>query len=81
MAPQQRPKPEDFVLRITEMVADREGTTITELPRLANAIDPDALVTLVEDPTFQNGSVAFSYAGYSVTVTADSDVDIQADDS
>lgn len=51
--------------RVVETVADRESTDHTDLPPLFEAIDPDALDTIVHEC---GGTVTFRYAGYTVEV-------------
>lgn len=62
--------------RILAAVADKEGKSPLEFDcLLSEAIDPDALNNLFLDRT-QQGSVAFSYMGYRVTVSARGHVDV-----
>lgn len=60
--------------RVVEAVSDETDTNPVELPRLYDAIDPDALNTTVED--LDAGRVEFTYAGQLVTVHADGTVDL-----
>jgi hypothetical protein len=48
-------------------VADREGVDPTELPRLFDAVDADALDAIFADG--RPGRVTFTYAGYEITVS------------
>ncbi len=50
----------------------------TELPeRLLDVIDPDSLDSLFASGNPADGTVTFTYCGYSVTVTADGDVTLE----
>ncbi len=63
---------EDVTTQIVTAVAEREGVEPTALDtRLYEAIDPDALTTLVENAPDSGLTVGFDYAGYRVTVVAD----------
>lgn len=65
----------DVTAKIVSAVADREGVDPMELDtRLYEAIDPDALSTLVEGASGTNLTLGFDYAGYRVTVVADEEV-------
>ena len=67
----------DVVTRIVSAVADREGVEPTALETpLYEAIDAEALSTLVEDAPESGLTVGFDYAGYRVTVVADEDVHV-----
>lgn len=62
----------DVVAEIVTAVADSEGVDPTELDRrLYEAIDPDALTTLVDDAPESGLTIGFDYTGYRVTVVAD----------
>lgn len=52
--------------RVISRIADRTDTDPLELPRLSEAVDPDALDALVN--RLADGEVSFRYAGYVVTV-------------
>lgn len=63
---------EDVTTQIVTAVAEREGVEPTALDtRLYEAIDPDALTTLVENAPESGLTVGFDYDGYRVTVVAD----------
>lgn len=71
---------EDLVQTITTAVADAEGVDPWELPPLYDAVDPDALHSLIRSGK-QIGDrspleVSFRYAGYDVTVSGDGDVEL-----
>lgn len=61
--------------RILFKIAEREGVDPTDLPILAETIDPDALESLIKSLS-DNGSVNFRYYGYDVQVTGDGDIDL-----
>lgn len=66
---------------VVDKIASREDTEPTELMPLYDAIDPDALDTLVESAN-RNGSafeIEFTYHGYEVIVTDQGIVKIQED--
>lgn len=61
-------------LALIEAVAAREGVHPTELePQLYEAVDPDALETLLSTAATAGSSVTvgFEYAGYDVVVGSD----------
>lgn len=61
---------------VVERVAEREGVDPIRLtPALHDVIDPDALDRLCDGTT--SGFVAFTYCGYSVTVSGDGVVSIE----
>lgn len=69
----------DVVSRIVHTVAEREGVEPTAVePRLYEAVDPDALSSLVENPPDDGVTVGFDYAGYRVTVVAEDDLHVEA---
>lgn len=55
--------------RVVQAVATTTDTDPLELPTLYDAVDPDALASLVEG--MSDGEVVFAYAGCEVTVTYD----------
>ena len=63
--------------QVIQEIAEQKAVSPTDLPPLHRVIDPDALDRLF-DPTVNsarmNGSTAFEYAGYDVTVHADGSV-------
>lgn len=61
--------------RVIQTVATASGTDALELPPLWDAIEPDALDTLVAG--MADGEVSFAYAGYDVTVTSDETIGLQ----
>ena len=63
---------DDVATQIVTAVAEQEGVEPTALDsRLYEAIDPDALSTLVENARETGVTIGFDYAGYRVTVVAD----------
>jgi hypothetical protein len=56
---------------VVEAVADHEGVAPTDLPPLADAVDPESLDAVVDD-----GRLSFEYCGYDVTVHADGSVSL-----
>ena len=66
---------------VVERVANCEGVDPTELSLLYDAIDPDALDSLVSS-SLQRGSgleIEFTYHGYRVTVTGEGVVHLDED--
>jgi len=65
--------------RVIHETAERKDVSPTDLPPLHRTVDPDALDRLF-DPTVNSarmdGSTAFEYAGYAVTVHADGYVEV-----
>lgn len=71
---------ENLVQMITTAVAEAEGVDPWGLPPLYDAVDPDALHSLINSRR-QIGDqssleVTFGYHGYEVTVTGDGDVEL-----
>jgi len=69
----------DVFTQVVRRVAELEGVDPTALePRLFEAIDPEALTTLVEGAS-ANSPVAleFTYTGYQVTLNAGADVTVE----
>jgi hypothetical protein len=66
---------------VIERVAGCEGVHHTELVRLFDAIDPDALDNLVERSQGKASAlqITFTYNGYDVTVTGDGVVHLARD--
>lgn len=67
-------------LAVLEAVAAREERAPSALPPLHRAIDPDALDALfaprIDDTARPGGRVTFPYAGYTVVITADGQVEL-----
>ncbi|GAB7095423.1 hypothetical protein JCM30237_25760 [Halolamina litorea] len=62
-------------ISIVTMVADREGVEPQSLDTpLYEAVDPDALATLVQSAPETQLTISFNYAGYRVTVVSDEEV-------
>jgi len=60
---------------VIEAVAAQRDVQSTELPeKLYDILDPDSLDSLFASGNPTDGTVTFTYCGYSVTVTADGDV-------
>lgn len=62
---------EEICVTVTETVSQALETPIEDLPPLSNAIDVDALdslVTLAEEETSQRVMVTFTYSGLEVLV-------------
>jgi len=66
---------------VVEALGRVTGREPTDLPRLNEPVDPDALDALCSNPTFDQGSVtvSFAYADRSVTVTGDGTVVVSCD--
>jgi len=60
--------------RVIQTVATATGRDEVDLPPLFDAIDPDALETVVS--TISSGEIRFSYAGLDVAVDSDGSVSI-----
>lgn len=70
---------EDSELASTNVIlsiAALEGVGPTELPPLAETVDPDALDRVFSSSTEANGSISFEFAGYEVTVSSDGKLEI-----
>lgn len=63
------PENETVSERVIQAVATTSSADPLELPPLYDAVDPDALDSLVTEMT--DGEVVFAYAGYEVTVRSD----------
>lgn len=66
---------------IVERVAAREGVDHTDLVRLYDAIDPEALDRFIEtsQETDSTAQIAFSYHGYTVTVSGDGQISLSSE--
>ncbi|WP_313693030.1 HalOD1 output domain-containing protein [Halorarum halobium] len=78
------PETESARTELLRAVAAVDDTVPTELPLLADAVDPDALETLfTADETGRSrlteGHLAFEYAGYHVRITTDGTLAIEAE--
>lgn len=73
VAPRHRADDRSPTTAVVEAVAAREGVAETELPPLADAVDPDALDAVVHEDD-DRGRLSFEYHGYAVTVHADGSV-------
>jgi len=62
-------------VRVTEEVAEREGTDPLDLEPLYEAVDPDALDAFCRTGG-PDASVTFAYLGYRVTVDGTGEVDV-----
>lgn len=65
---------ESVLDEIVTTVAEREQCDPTDLPPLYDAIDPDALNTVVDGRSVTD--VSFEYHGYTVHVNSDGRVDV-----
>lgn len=61
--------------RVVREVAGTTHSDALELPPLYEAIDPEALDTVVE--TMSNGAVSFTYLKHEVTVTDDGSISVE----
>lgn len=71
--------PSTPVVQIMEAVAAEAGDDEMALPPLADVVDPDALVTLLDsmDEADQaNAHIQFEYCDYTVQITADHTITI-----
>lgn len=66
---------EPVSMTVVDAVAGEAGVVPTELPPLAECIDPDALDVLVCTGGF-TGDVEFTYHGYRVRVTGEGQVSL-----
>jgi hypothetical protein len=63
---------------VIEAVANETGTDPTGVAQqLYEVVDPDALDALFASGNSTDGTVTFTYCGYTVTVTADSGVTLE----
>lgn len=58
--------------RVIQQVAETKGRDPLQLPILQDAIDPDALETLIDE--MQAGHVSFTYADEEITITSDGEI-------
>lgn len=65
---------QSIVIQVLDAVAAYVDIDPLELPSLYEAIDPEALDSLIT--SMPEGSVAFSYAGYTVSVDASGSIEI-----
>jgi len=64
--------------RIIDAVAEAEDVEPTALdPPLAEVIDPEALETVIEDPTSSTLEVRFTYRGHDVAVNESGRVQVR----
>ena len=71
VAPRHRADDGSPATAVVEAVAAREDVAPTDLPPLADAVDPGAL-----DAVGDGGRLSFEYCGYAVTVHADGSVSL-----
>ncbi|MFC6716762.1 HalOD1 output domain-containing protein [Natrialbaceae archaeon GCM10025810] len=63
---------------VIEAIAKEMDVDPTKLPeQLYDVIDPDSLDSLFTSGNPTDGTVTFAYCGYTVTITADSDVTLE----
>lgn len=60
--------------RVVDAVAERTGTSPYDLPPLFDTVDPDALEGVIA--SLSEGMVQFEYAGETVTVRSDGQVEV-----
>ncbi|MFW5934842.1 MAG: HalOD1 output domain-containing protein [Halolamina sp.] len=70
-------EPDSVAERTVQAVATTTKTDPTDLPPLYDAIDPDALVGIVDGMT--RGEVVFTYADCRVTVTGEGSITVEPD--
>lgn len=61
--------------RVVQHVAETKGRDPLQLPILQEAIDPDALETLIDE--MPAGHVSFTYAEQDVTITSDGEITLE----
>lgn len=61
--------------RVIQRVAETKQSDPLQLPILQDAIDPDALETLIDE--LQAGHVSFTYADQEVTITSDGEITLR----
>ncbi|MBX0324689.1 hypothetical protein EGH21_16810 [Halomicroarcula sp. F13] len=61
----------DLTTSLLEAVADETGEDVTDLPPLNDAIDPDALESLLTRDPSDSIQLAFSYTGVRVRIDSD----------
>ncbi|GAA0534716.1 HalOD1 output domain-containing protein [Halorubrum ejinorense] len=64
----------EICVTVSETVSDALGEPVDALPPLSEAIDTDGLDAVVTEDRSHDVTIAFSYAGMSVFVCADSTV-------
>lgn len=62
--------------RVIREIAATTDTDMREFPPLYQAIDPEALDTVVE--TMSNGVVSFTYLNQEITVTNDGSISVES---
>lgn len=65
-------------MAVVSAVAQARGVALTELPALNDAIDPDALDTLIRQASEDGLLVEFDFAGHEVRVSGDGVVRVLA---
>ncbi|OTF01759.1 HalOD1 output domain-containing protein [Halorubrum sp. SD683] len=69
---------ENPIPQIVDAVAETEGVDpVTLDPPLAEAVDPDALETLIGESTASNPEIQFAYRGHDVVVDASGHVQVE----
>lgn len=58
---------ESIIYQVLDEISEAESADVLELPSLEEAIDVDALITLVASA--ENIRIEFEYAGYDVHIT------------
>lgn len=66
----------ELYVQVLSAVAHREKRDILELPPLYDTIDTDALANLVD--SMKDGEVRFRYCGYSISVDAQGQFELNA---
>lgn len=65
---------------VLDAVASHEGASMSDLPPLRDAINPDALDTLfartLDGRARQMGEVRFEYSGYTIAIDTDGQVNV-----
>lgn len=71
---------EDLSVAVCDLLSRATDTSISDLPPLAKAIDPDAL-DAVFDGKATEGSVAFQYAEHDLVVYSNGDIEVYPADT
>lgn len=66
----------EMVTRIIIEISERENVEFTDLPPLREAIDPDALQSLIESPQDDGITINFTYYGYDITVSGNGSIEV-----
>lgn len=67
----------DLVLSIVSEIADKEETSLANLPPLYETLDTEALQAFVESAEDITVSIEFVYNDYTVRIGSDGDIEVR----